>query len=173
MSRQAAAAAHASYYAHPALHLHTYLSKDGSSSAISSQHEGSVIGGMNEAYVPPVPSKQPEGLPEAGKRDVKTDAGVKEEEGGKDDAGQPSGKDKGALEINGEAGGTLTSPGPSKQDIENYHPGARANGIHANGVAVDPSKLSAEQQRPNMERFWSVRQKMEPHLQLMYDSLMR
>ena len=112
--------------------------------------------------------------------------GTREEEGGKENAGQPSGNDLGALEANGEAGGTHTSPGPSAQDVERFkqtqagwegHAAKNDIGGMTNGT-TDPAKVieeglkvpngeAAAGGRPGMPRHWSVAQSMTPHLQLM------
>jgi hypothetical protein len=97
------------------------------------------------------PSQQ---VDEKDKREGGTE-GTREEEGGKKDAGLPSGLDKGALEKGGEAGGTLSSPGPTAQEVAEYH-------SQVNGNAP-----SAEAERPGIEKFWKVSARMEPHLQLM------
>jgi len=81
--------------------------------------------------------------------------GTIEELGGKKDAGPPSGLDKGALEKGGEAQGTISSPGPTAQEVAQYH-------SQVNGDAP------AEAERPGIEKFWKVSARMEPHLQLMY-----
>jgi hypothetical protein len=103
--------------------------------------------------------------------------GTREEEGGKENAGKPSGMDKGALQVNGEAGGTHTSPGPSVQEVERYQqthaqwdeharngtePTQPSNG---SGLAV-PGQHNGDG-RPDVERQYSVSQAMSPHLQLM------
>jgi len=84
--------------------------------------------------------------------------GTREELGGKKDAGPPSGLDKGALEKGGEAQGTISSPGPTAQEVAEYH--SKVNG-----------DAPAEAERPGIEKFWKVSARMEPHLQLMYVSL--
>ena len=81
--------------------------------------------------------------------------GTIEELGGKKDAGPPSGLDKGALEKGGEAQGTISSPGPTAEEVAQYH-------SQMNGDAP------AEAERPGIEKFWKVSARMEPHLQLMY-----
>jgi hypothetical protein len=81
--------------------------------------------------------------------------GTIEELGGKKDAGPPSGLDKGALEKGGEAQGTISSPGPTAQEVAQYH--SQVNG-----------NAPAEAERPGIEKFWKVSARMEPHLQLMY-----
>lgn len=100
--------------------------------------------------------------------------GTREEEGGKENAGKPSGLDKGAREINGEAGGTHTSPGPSAQDVERFkqtqsqwndHSRRGQNGF-TDGAASEGLQVPGEG-RPGMHRHYSVSQAMEPHLQMM------
>lgn len=86
--------------------------------------------------------------------------GTIEELGGKKDAGPPSGLDKGALEKGGEAQGTISSPGPTAQEVAQYH--SQVNG-----------NVPEEAERPGIEKFWKVSARMEPHLQLMYVSLIR
>lgn len=178
LARTAAAAAHASYYAHPSLHFHSYLPKHHDQTQVlppmpSSDGEapGQVQPGLNEPYtganagLPPPPSFEPTPAPsaqkdkdgevKAGTGDPKSKAteGTQEEEGGKARAGLPSGLDNGALEMGGEAGGTHTSPGPTAQQVEEHR-------APQNGHAIP-------EQRPGVERFWSVEERMNPHLQLM------
>jgi hypothetical protein len=81
--------------------------------------------------------------------------GTIEELGGKKDAGPPSALDRGALEKGGEAQGTISSPGPTAQEVAQYH--SQVNG-----------DTPAEAERPGIEKFWKVSARMEPHLQLMY-----
>lgn len=177
LSRLAAANAHASYYAHPKLHLHTYLPKRSESGTVlpDSEQDGAVIEAMNG----PAPSQavhDPD-------QDVDHDGtkGTREEEGGKENAGKPSGLDKGAKEIDGEAGGTHTSPGPTAAEVERYKSTQNGWDDHARGGGVGaasqvngdlsgslnvPGQANGDA-RPGMVRHFSVSQSMEPHLQLM------
>lgn len=113
--------------------------------------------------------------------------GTREEEGGKKNAGKPSGLDQGAMEINGEAGGTHTSPGPSAADVQKFREtqngwndhvqgaggvgggyGAglgQGNGDASGGLQV-PGQAEGDG-RPGVQRHYSVSQSMSPHLQLM------
>ncbi|KIR39592.1 plasma membrane protein [Cryptococcus deuterogattii 99/473] len=184
LARDAAAASHASYYAHPALHVHTYLNK--STPAVITQ-EGNIVGALNDPVQPLAQSSAPEASDEAPPTGAPTDPGehvhniprvnantdearkvgiegTKEEEGGKEDAGVPSGMDKGALEIGGEAGGTKTSPGPTAEEVAKYTPmiSDRTNG----------ALLGLPNGRPDMERHLSVSGGMQPHLQLMCGPLL-
>jgi hypothetical protein len=100
------------------------------------------------------PSKQ---VKEEDKQERGTE-GTREELGGKKDAGPPSGLDRGALEKGGEAQGTISSPGPTAQEVAEYH--SQMNGSAPVGGV----------ERPGIEKFWKVSARMEPHLQLMYVS---
>jgi hypothetical protein len=91
---------------------------------------------MNGPNIPQAPSLAPQ--PGTDKQISHTE-GTVEEQGGKKDSGKPSGLDKGALEINGEAGGTNSSPGPTAEEVRRFH-----------------------------EQHQSVKEKMTPHLQLMW-----
>ncbi|ODN78326.1 hypothetical protein L202_03970 [Cryptococcus amylolentus CBS 6039] len=176
LARDAAAASHASYYAHPALHLHTYLGGDKQPAAVD--REGQPIGPLNDPAQPiaqgPEGSAPPTGAPTkpgAGVHNIpgvnaNTEAdrktgieGTKEEEGGKQDAGAPSGVDKGALEIGGEAGGTKTSPGPTAEQVQQHRAQEEQQ---QNG-----NRLDVPNGRPGLERHWSVQGRMNPHLQMM------
>ena len=193
LSREAAANAHASYYSHPSLHLHTYLPKrtaSGTDILPDSEQDGAVVSAMND----PAPSAAvPDPDDKIGK--VGTE-GTRGEEGGKENAGKPTGKDLVALEPNGEAGGTYTSPGPTAAEVERFEQtqqdwfthtqgvdgaqgaqgagatnveagpgvGVQHDGQHPNGGLQVPG---VDGGRPGMQRFWSVRQRMEPHLQIM------
>lgn len=184
LARDAAAASHASYYAHPALHIHTYLDK--SKPAVVTQ-EGKVVGALNDPAQPLAQSPAPETLGEAPPTGAPTKPGehvhnipqvnantdearkvgtegTKEEEGGKEDAGAPSGLDKGALEVGGEAGGTKTSPGPTAEEVASH--------AHMIGDKANMAALGVPNGRPGMERHWSVSGKMQPHLQLMCGPLL-
>ena len=86
--------------------------------------------------------------------------GTKEELGGKEDAGAPSGLDKGALEKGGEAGGTRTSPGPTAEEVEKWRAQNGVEGASQQGATA----LVAGQQKEQTELKVS---RMEPHLQLM------
>jgi hypothetical protein len=171
-SRSAAAAAHASYYAHPSLHISTYIPRQHRNSDeynVDAHREGQKVEPMNEAkqatgtkddlnHDPTAPSAVPpsQQIGEEDKVKRGTD-GTIEELGGKKDAGPPSGLDKGALEKGGEAQGTISSPGPTAQEVAQYH--SQVNG-----------NAPAEAERPGIEKFWKVSARMEPHLQLMYVS---
>lgn len=103
--------------------------------------------------------------------------GTREEEGGKENAGLPSGKDKGALEKGGEAGGTRTSPGPTKEEVMAYEQRRVQLNGHSNGPVGQVGQIGQNgrnglqvPQRPGIERFWSVKERMQPHLQLMHVS---
>lgn len=109
---------------------------------------------LNHDATAPSAVKPSEQIGEEDKVEKGTD-GTREELGGKKDAGPPSGLDKGALEKGGEAQGTISSPGPTAQEVAEFH-------SQANGNAVD------EAERPGIEKFWKVSARMEPHLQLMY-----
>ncbi|WWC93106.1 uncharacterized protein L201_008072 [Kwoniella dendrophila CBS 6074] len=206
LSRSAAAAAHASYYAHPSLHLHTYLKKDGVDESVALDKDGQIIGALNEPYhlnqeqqqQPPVLSIDPHSQPvptpsketnvsnlpsvNAEKDNEVGPEGTKKEEGGKKDAGLPSGLDKGALELNGEAGGTKSSPGPSLQDVLKFKKVQGDWNKHSNlpieqqnGHLTVPGQLAngnGQPERPDIQRHWSVRDRMEPHLQLMCGPLL-
>ncbi|OWT39249.1 plasma membrane protein [Cryptococcus neoformans Bt1] len=184
LARDAAAASHASYYAHPGLHIHTYLSK--SKPAVVTQ-EGNVVGALNDPAQPLAQPPAPETRGEAPPTGVPTDPGehvhnipqvnanteearkvgtegTREEEGGKEDAGAPSGLDKGALEVGGEAGGTKTSPGPTAEEVARH--------THIIGDKASVAALGVPNGRPGMERHWSVSGKMQPHLQLMCGPLL-
>nr|ODN95442.1 plasma membrane protein [Cryptococcus depauperatus CBS 7855] len=179
LARDAAAASHASYYAHPALHIHTYL-HDKKQPAVTNR-EGEVVGSLNDPAQPLALPPQQQGeappigvptVPGSGVHNIphvnanteesrKAGAeGTKDEEGGKKDAGVPSGFDKGALEIGGEAGGTKTSPGPSADEVMNYR---------QMNTGVDPVTRPrvSNGDAPGMERHQSVQGGMNPHLQLM------
>ncbi|WVR08312.1 hypothetical protein IAU60_005365 [Kwoniella sp. DSM 27419] len=202
LSRAAAAAAHASYYAHPALHLHTYMGKD---DPMAVDNQGAVIGALNEpaqpAAQPPLggsrtgapPGRHPNvsNLPKvnAEKDSEVGPEGTKKEEGGKEDAGLPSGMDKGALEIGGEAGGTRTSPGPTAEEVARYAGASIENGLNGHaggqyrqqdgqmngsqgGLTVPGQQLPSNGDKPGLERHWSTRDRMEPHLQLMCGPLL-
>jgi hypothetical protein len=107
---------------------------------------------LNEAHsnIPDAPSL----APQSG-TDKKLDGteGTVEEQGGKKDSGKPSGLDKGALERNGEAGGTNTSPGPTVDEVRRFH---KVQG-EWKGHMNDGPQLDAA----------AVKERMEPHLQLM------
>ncbi|WWC65575.1 uncharacterized protein I303_108193 [Kwoniella dejecticola CBS 10117] len=194
LSRSAAAAAHASYYAHPALHLHTYLSKE---TPVAVDGQGSIIGALNEPAVPLSTQPQSQPIPPSKETNVSNiphvndeksnevgPEGTKKEEGGKDDAGAPSGMDKGAMELNGEAGGTRSSPGPSLQDVlkfkevqNGWSSHAQAGQAGQNGHLGVPGQITqtggqGQAERPELGRHWSVRDRMEPHLQLMCGPLL-
>ncbi|OCF33366.1 plasma membrane protein [Kwoniella heveanensis BCC8398] len=211
-----AAAAHASYYAHPSLHLHTYLSQ---TQPLAVDADGSIVGALNEPAQPV--SQPPHGygsdravraapsdpnvssIPHV--NDEKSNEvgpeGTKKEEGGKEDAGNPSGMDKGALEIGGEAGGTKSSPGPTAQEVEKYrnvqqgwqgwkgqdqaqgqdgfangHDQYQSHGTDGKATLQVPGQAAqnglANGEKPSLERHWSVRDRMDPHLQLMCGPLL-
>ncbi|WWC95300.1 hypothetical protein V866_002161 [Kwoniella sp. B9012] len=188
LSRSAAAAAHASYYAHPSLHLHTYLSKE---NPVILDGQGQIISALNEPNQPPLST-----LPQSNERvkdtnvsniphvNAEKDAevgpeGTKKEEGGKEDAGAPSGMDKGALEVNGEAGGTITSPGPALEDVLKFKEvqngwSRHQHGQGANGNLAVPAQPQGDGhvERPELGRHWSVSDRMNPHLQLMCGPLL-
>ncbi|WRT69400.1 uncharacterized protein IL334_006384 [Kwoniella shivajii] len=198
LSRNAAAAAHASYYAHPSLHLHTYLSKE---EPVAVDGQGQVIGALNDPIQPiahephlgPIPpstsisdqdsktSPSKSGVSNFPHTSAQKNAetgpeGTKKEEGGKEDAGAPSGMDKGALEIGGEAGGTKTSPGPSIEDVKKYHETQNGWSNHAQnghlGVPGQANGTQLQNGKPGLERHWSIRDRMEPHLQMMCGPLL-
>lgn len=81
--------------------------------------------------------------------------GTREEMGGKKDTGLPSGMDGGALQKGGKASGTVSSPGPTAQEVADYQ--SKVNG----------NAGQAEVERPGIEKFWNLSARMEPHLQLM------
>jgi len=158
LSRQAAAQAHATYYAHPSLHLSTYLNGPAPilNPAGGDQSDNTLTQPLNEAN-PTIPAA-PSLAPQPGTNEKKSGTeGTREEQGGKEDSGKPSGLDKGAREINGEAGGTNTSPGPAAEEVRKFEEmiGSQGNGQRAEG-AVN----------------WSVEEKMNPHLQLMCGPLL-
>ncbi|WWC73414.1 uncharacterized protein I206_107381 [Kwoniella pini CBS 10737] len=209
LSRSAAAAAHASYYSHPSLHLHTYLTKE---KPLEINEKGKIIESLNEPFLNlsnenetnSLPLKKNENeneinvsnLPHV--NDEKSNEvgieGTKKEEGGKKDAGYPSGLDKGALELNGEAGGTKSSPGPSLQDVLKFNQiqngwqsnshfekqnGNENTNINTNGNEqisvpgqVDQIDLKGQAGRPELGRHWSIKDRMNPHLQLMCGPLL-
>ena len=165
LSRQAAANAHAAYYAHPSLHLHTYLPKKGPDGQAlpDSEQDGAVVQALNG----PAPSAaSPD--PDTAKKGTE---GTREEEGGKDDAGAPSSKDKGALEPNGEAGGTHTHPGPTAQEVEQYK---RTQQSSAHSVANGHQVVSGAAPVAGGAAGEDVTavQSMEPHLQMMCGPLL-
>ncbi|WVQ79519.1 hypothetical protein IAT38_001618 [Cryptococcus sp. DSM 104549] len=191
-ARSAAAAARASYYAHPALHLHTYT---GRSDPVAVSQGGEIVGSLNEpaqplshpagangdGNVPPTgapthPGPGVHNIPHVNADDkagrTGGTEGTKEEEGGKKDAGAPSGVDKGALEIGGEAGGTKTSPGPTAEEVEKYRQQGQAPGAGASGGGMLHVPGQENGGRPGMERHWSVSGAMTPHLQLMCGPLL-
>ncbi|KAL7424856.1 hypothetical protein Q5752_000541 [Cryptotrichosporon argae] len=138
--RAAAAAARASYYAHPALHMHTYLASSSSGRVGESDaapvngpaggaHEGAVANGFTNGTANGVENGGATELPE----------------------GVPSGLDKGALEVNGEASGTHTSPGPP--------------------VAVVAEAMRKLEQN-GQARAADLGDVMDPHLQLMCGPLL-
>lgn len=113
--------------------------------------------GRGDDHDPSAPSALPpsQQVKEEDKQERGTE-GTREELGGKKDAGLPSGLDRGALEEGGKAQGTISSPGPTAQEVAEYH-------SQANGNAP-----AAEAERPGIEKFWKTSARMEPHLQLMY-----
>lgn len=120
---------------------------------------------MNEPYAPPSALPQPslsdsENRDEGGGKIPKSRKGTVEEEGGKMNAGKPSGLDKGALEMGGEAGGTHTSPGPPVGVVEDYRQTQEKWGFHGRNQP-------AGEERDKEEKYWSVKDRMEPHLQMM------
>lgn len=150
------------------MHLHTYLGRGNAgsqnySTSASDDRDRNAPGGetapLNEAYIPPPPSLDPAPSQPMGPTDTATE-GTKEELGGKEDAGAPSGLDKGALEKGGEAGGTRTSPGPTAEEVEQWK---SENGINGNGMQ-EATALVAGKQASETEL--EVK-RMEPHLQLM------
>jgi len=177
LSRSAAAAAHASYYAHPSLHLHTYLGRGNAARQnypiedIPAEDDrdrnapGGETGPMNDAYIPPPPSIDPAPKVPQGPTGGGTE-GTKEELGGKEDAGAPSGLDKGALEKGGEAGGTRTSPGPTAEEVHKWR---SENGW--DGPSVQKGTALEWGEKPGGEKGLNV-QRMEPHLQLMCGPLL-
>ncbi|ORY35022.1 putative plasma membrane protein [Naematelia encephala] len=171
LSRSAAAAAHASYYAHPSLHIHTYLpSKSELGAGADGDVPGTVLESMNEPYAAPSTIRQPGAEAKEAKEQDGT-SGTREEEGGKNTAGKPSGLDKGALEQNGEAGGTHTSPGVTVDEVQRYkqtltHSDEHGNG-HANGQAIP-----GESNGMDMDGELDVTNRMEPHLQMMCGPLL-
>jgi hypothetical protein len=104
---------------------------------------------------PTAPSAVPAGQ-QVDEKEKKQDGteGTREEMGGKKDAGLPSGMDGGALQKGGKAQGTVSSPGPTAQEVMEYQ--SKMNG-----------KETAEVERPGIEKFWNLSARMEPHLQLM------
>ena len=168
-ARQAAAEAHASYYAHPRLHLHTYLHRTPSGRVLaSSPEERRELAALNASdavldegfrnrddRVGGGDDQDP-----AGSDKTKVEEGMKEEEGGKEDAGKPSGLDAGALEIGGEAHGTHTQPGPSVDLVEKYMAQEKSGD-------TSPSAPEAKGDMERVNRHWSSVHRMKPHLQLM------
>lgn len=160
LSRSAAAAAHKSYYAHPSLHLHTFLGRGNTGSvdydySKDETRPGEITKPVNEPFIPPPPSLDPAPKEEPGKTEPGTEA-TKEELGGKENAGAPSGLDKGALEENGEAGGTHTSPGPALEVVQKWNKENEGNGSTKVNIG----------DRPEMNRGMTVK-RMKRHLQLM------
>lgn len=99
--------------------------------------------------------------------------GTREEEGGKENAGKPSGLDQGAREANGEAGGTHTSPGPTAAEVEHFKATQGRWDEHNKGEKLDaglqvPGAGGDGEGRPGIQRHFSVSQSMSPHLQMMY-----
>lgn len=124
--------------------------------------EGQKVDPKNEPHDPTAPSavdpsKQ---LSEKEKEQTGTE-GTREEMGGKKDAGGPSGEGNDALASQGKAQGTVSSPGPSAQEVAEYY--TKTNG-QVNGVGE-------EQERPGIEKFWKASARMEPHLQLLLVNL--
>lgn len=98
--------------------------------------------------------------------------GTREEEGGKENAGKPSGLDKGAREINGEAGGTHTSPGPTAAQVQNFQGTQERWDQHNAGENLSeglqvPGMNGNGEARPGAQRHVSVSQSMSPHIQMM------
>ena len=98
--------------------------------------------------------------------------GTREEEGGKENAGKPSGLDMGAREINGEAGGTHTSPGPTAQQVAEFQATQGRWDQHNAGENLDqglqvPGTGGDGEARPGVQRHISVSQSMSPHIQMM------
>lgn len=91
--------------------------------------------------------------------------GKKDEEGGKDYAAPPTGHDRGARELGGEAGGTHTSPGPRADLVQTA---IMAKMGKAQGVQVDGAVQLPDDHLKGQKPHWSVEEAMEPHLQLMY-----
>lgn len=155
------------------MHLSTYIPRQHrhNSSDYSDPHrEGQKVEPMNGAkpqetkangkgddHDPSAPSalRPSQQVKEEDKQERGTE-GTREELGGKKDAGLPSGLDRGALEEGGKAQGTISSPGPTAQEVAEYH-------SQVNGNAP-----VAEAERPGIEKFWKTSARMEPHLQLMY-----
>lgn len=117
---------------------------------------------MNEAYIPPPPSIDPAPKEPQGPTGGGTD-GTKEELGGKEDAGKPSGLDRGALEHGGEAGGTRTSPGPTAEEVERWR---AEHGRDTHTASVQQGTALIPGQGGIGEEHLAI-QRMEPHLQLM------
>lgn len=155
------------------MHIHTYFGKGNAARTdypLSKDESapGEVTLPLNEP-AGLAPSVDPNPEHEFGQKG--TDE-TREELGGKEMAGPPSGQDKGALERGGEAGGTHTSPGPSVEQVEEWK---RSNGQAQNGEGngqvhafraqvVPPGVNGAEHGEGQVIEV----PRMEPHLQLMY-----
>ena len=112
---------------------------------------------MNGPYDPTAPSAvdPSQQVSEKDKQQTGTE-GTREEMGGKKDAGAPSGNGNDALAQSGKAQGTVSSPGPTAQEVAEYY--SKSNGAASH---------DQEQERPGIEKFWKASARMEPHLQLL------
>lgn len=169
LSRQAAADAHATYYAHPSLHLSSYHDGHEHERIVDEDRIGPRGVGALNAPIDEIEELQrvAAGGDTTNEQAEKTGAneGKKEESGGKEEAAPPSGLDKGARELGGEAGGTHTSPGPSASLVRAAVKAqqGRLQGVRVDG-AVDLPNDKLKGQTPH----WSVAEAMDPHLQLMW-----
>lgn len=167
LARQAAADARASYYAHPALHLSTYVSRDR-----IPDHDRVGPRGVGALNAPAPVQREVEELQRAENgvttnvvaEQNGTNEGKKDEQGGKDYSAPPTGVDKGALEYGGEAGGTHSSPGPSAALVQ---AAVQAEQGKLNGARVDGAVNLPDDRLDGTKAHWSVAEAMNPHLQLM------
>lgn len=169
LNRQAAAEARATYYAHPALHAHTYL-PEGEQYADPDHHDIHNVHPVNEPFqkIKEVAADATTAVsgPTTNVLAEKTglNEGKKDEQGGMKYAAPPTAYDHGAREIGGEAGGTHSSPGPKAQVVQTaiLAEMGKVPGVQVAGaVQLPDDRLKGQQQH------WSVEQAMEPHLQLM------
>lgn len=171
LNRQAAAEAHASYYSHPALHFHSYAARGGGIPDPDHQDIPNVHP-VNESFqnvqrATAEAQAVAAGAPTTNQMAEKTgdNEAKKEEAGGMEYTAPPTGLDKGARELGGEAGGTHTSPGPNAEVVMAAKMAAQGQ---LSGVKVDGAVQLPNDKAKGTQAHWSVEQAMEPHLQLMY-----
>ena len=157
------------------MHIHTYLGKgnaartDYPSDIPMSADEsapGQVTLPMNESAAL-APSVNPNPDHEFGQEGTEE---TREELGGKEKAGPPSGMDRGALTKGGEAGGTHTSPGPTKEEVQRWMAqqggGGQGEGGGVGGFKAQIVPPGADGEGHGEGKVIEV-QRMDPHLQLM------